>query len=58
MINGKLSQNKDLETKYSQDKSSENFKKPRVLMCHICGREFGLTSLQIHQKQCEVKFEN
>ena len=27
-------------------------------MCHVCGREFGLTSLQIHQKQCEVKFKN
>ncbi|KAA6394828.1 MAG: putative Zinc finger protein 474 [Streblomastix strix] len=31
--------------------------KPRFLMCYICGREFGTTSLQIHQKQCMEKFK-
>eukprot|EP01083_Nonionella_stella_P133853 407059_1 len=29
-------------------------RRPRVLMCYICGREYGLTSLEIHQKQCKA----
>lgn len=33
-------------------------KKPKVLLCHICGRQFGLTSLAIHQKTCAEKFVN
>lgn len=32
--------------------------KPRVVMCYICGREFGTTSLKIHQPQCSEKFLN
>jgi hypothetical protein len=28
------------------------------LICYICGREFGLTSLPIHQPQCEVRYRN
>ena len=27
-------------------------------MCHICGRQFGLSSLLIHQKACKTKFIN
>jgi hypothetical protein len=26
--------------------------KPRALMCYICGREYGTTSLKIHLPQC------
>lgn len=33
-------------------------KKPKVLVCFICGREFGLASLKIHQKICREKFAN
>lgn len=29
--------------------------KPKALMCYICGREFGTSSLEIHMKQCEKK---
>jgi hypothetical protein len=36
----------------------KEFRKPKVLMCHICGREFGLTSLKIHLKNCIEKFTN
>jgi len=25
-------------------------------MCHICGREFGTTSISIHIPQCEKKW--
>ena len=25
---------------------------PPTLLCYICGREFGISSLQIHQKAC------
>lgn len=31
--------------------------KPRALMCYICGREYGTTSLQIHLKTCMKKWE-
>jgi hypothetical protein len=31
----------------------QELKKPKVLVCFICGREFGLTSLRIHQKICK-----
>jgi len=27
-------------------------KKPRVLMCLFCGKEYGLASLKIHLKRC------
>ncbi|KAK2945857.1 putative Zinc finger protein [Blattamonas nauphoetae] len=30
--------------------------RPRTLVCYICGREFGTSSLEIHQKQCKEKF--
>jgi len=31
--------------------------KPKALMCYICGREYGTTSLQIHLKTCMKKWE-
>jgi len=31
-------------------------KKPRALMCYICGREYGTASLQIHLKSCMKKW--
>ena len=40
-------------------KWSHEFKaptKPRTLLCHICGREFGSKSLPIHQPQCLKKW--
>jgi len=30
---------------------------PRTLVCYICGREFGKSSLPIHEKQCAKKWE-
>ncbi|CAG9312144.1 unnamed protein product [Blepharisma stoltei] len=33
------------------------WKKPKALLCHICGREFGTASLEIHQKSCAKKWE-
>jgi len=32
--------------------------KPKALMCYICGREYGTSSLQIHIKTCIKKWEN
>jgi hypothetical protein len=31
--------------------------KPRFVMCYICGREFGVQSLPIHQPQCAEKWQ-
>ena len=37
---------------------SPEIKKPKTLVCYICGREFGTTSLEIHIKSCKKKWEN
>jgi hypothetical protein len=31
--------------------------RPKALMCYICGREYGTTSLEIHLKACRKKWE-
>ena len=31
--------------------------RPKALMCYICGREYGTTSLEIHLKTCKKKWE-
>lgn len=31
--------------------------KPKGLMCYICGREYGTSSLEIHLKTCKKKWE-
>uniref|UniRef100_A0A7S4V0I3 C2HC/C3H-type domain-containing protein n=1 Tax=Alexandrium monilatum TaxID=311494 RepID=A0A7S4V0I3_9DINO len=31
--------------------------RPRTVVCHICGREFGTASIDIHIPQCEKKWE-
>jgi hypothetical protein len=31
--------------------------RPKSITCHICGREFGTSSIGIHAKQCAKKFE-
>jgi len=36
---------------------SQTFKKPKSLVCYICGREFGTASLEIHMKSCKKKWE-
>ena len=33
------------------------FNKPRGVMCYICGREYGTTSINIHLKTCIKKWE-
>jgi len=33
----------------------DGFHKPLALTCHVCGRDFGTTSLEIHVKQCLEK---
>ena len=38
-------------------KASEEFSRPKTLVCYICGREFGTTSLEIHLKACKIKWE-
>ena len=35
----------------------DDSKKPKTLVCYICGREFGTTSLDIHLKSCKKKWE-
>lgn len=42
----------------SPSRGAGGIQKPRTLMCYICGREFGSSSLEIHLKSCKVKFEN
>jgi hypothetical protein len=42
----------------SPTKKDQNYSKPKVLTCYICGREFGLTSLEIHMKTCQKTFYN
>ena len=32
-------------------------KRPKSLICYICGREYGTHSLEIHIKTCEKKWE-
>lgn len=32
--------------------------KPKFLVCYLCGREFGSSSLEIHMRQCVTKLEN
>lgn len=32
-------------------------RRPRTLFCYICGKEYGINSLQIHLKSCIKKFE-
>ncbi len=31
--------------------------KPALPVCHLCGRQFGSASLQIHQRTCRLRFE-
>lgn len=33
-------------------------KRPKTIVCYICGREFGTRSLTIHIKSCQQKWEN
>jgi hypothetical protein len=32
-------------------------KKPKAVVCYICGKEFGTQSIGIHEAQCANKFE-
>ena len=32
-------------------------KKPKAVMCYICGREYGTASINIHIPQCIKKWE-
>ena len=38
-------------------KAATDPKKPKALVCYICGREFGTASLEIHLKSCKKKWE-
>ena len=31
--------------------------RPKLLMCYICGREYGTMSLEIHIKTCKKKWD-
>ena len=37
--------------------AAKEIKKPKALVCYICGREFGTASLEIHLKTCKKKWE-
>jgi len=37
--------------------SQRQFVRPRTIACHICGREFGTASIDIHLPKCEKKWE-
>lgn len=37
---------------YGSPYKSSVLKKPKTVMCYICGREFGTTSINIHIKAC------
>lgn len=37
--------------------SPKSVRKPKALVCYICGREFGTASLEIHQRTCKKKWE-
>ena len=50
LINGVLNVDIKLEKKVSETK------KPRMVMCLICGREFGTASIKIHIPNCEDLF--
>lgn len=42
----------------SQEKKPPAFvRRPRTLICYICGREYGTASLEIHLKTCKKKWE-
>jgi len=34
----------------------KTFPRPKTVVCHICGREFGSASIDIHKPQCEKKW--
>lgn len=34
----------------------KGIKRPKTLICYICGREYGTKSLEIHLKACEKKW--
>jgi hypothetical protein len=33
----------------------KNIQKPKVVMCYLCGREYGSASIKIHLPQCQIK---
>ena len=35
----------------------KQIRRPKTLVCYICGREYGTTSLEIHLKSCKQKWE-
>ena len=41
----------------ASDKPAGPAQRPRALMCYICGREYGTTSLEIHLKTCKKKWD-
>lgn len=43
--------------KSSQPVQRSKGERPRLMVCVLCGREFGSTSLPIHMKTCRVKFD-
>ena len=60
----KMCQKKKEEISSPDPKSGLNWKvddddskKPKTLVCYICGRKFGTTSLDIHLKSCKKKWE-
>ena len=38
--------------------SSRAMPRPRMLVCYLCGREYGTMSLPIHVPQCQQKWRN
>lgn len=57
---GKTSQNfkSEKDSNFNKTPFAGEKAKPSFLVCYICGREFGKTSLEIHLKSCKIKFLN
>ncbi|KAH7828337.1 putative Zinc finger, C2H2 type family protein [Monocercomonoides exilis] len=43
--------------KQDDPEERKHSQRPRMLVCYICGREYGSLSLPIHQKQCIIDFQ-
>ena len=48
---------KHAEEREQKQQADKIGKRPKALVCYICGRQYGTTSLKIHIKQCEKMWE-
>ena len=46
-----------MDLAYVDQRPKQNILRPKVLVCYICGREYGTRSLEIHIKACEKRWQ-